>query len=85
MSSNFTPSSFDTKSQYSEADTIALSSIEVIESPSSSSFFPRENSSIRDPFTEETTSESFNETKEKGSYIFIEGLFTRDLLPEISG
>ncbi|KAH7013152.1 hypothetical protein EDB80DRAFT_835018 [Ilyonectria destructans] len=83
MSFNTTQSPFKAESQFSEADTIPLSSIEVAGSPSSF-IFPIENSSIRGPSTEEIPFRSSNKTKEEGSYIFIEGLFTRDLLPEIS-
>lgn len=85
MSFNSTQSPFEAESQFSEADTMPLSSIEVIGSPSSSFIFPTENSSIRGPSTEEIPIRSSNKTKGEGGYIFIEGLFTRDLLPEISG
>lgn len=62
-----------------------LSSIEVIGSPSSSSILPRENSSLRELSSEDIPSQSLTKIKGEGSYIFKEGLFTRVLLPEISG
>lgn len=85
MSFNTTESPLPADSQYSEADTMPLSSIEVAGSPSSSFIFPMENSSFRGPSTEEIPIRSSNKTKGEGSYIFIEGLFTRVLTPEISG